>query len=215
MSSRWHLSWSEGRTGFHKKEVHSDLLDYEEPFIGTSSRRVLVPLCGKSVDLVWLADKGHQVVGIELVPQAVEEFFSEQGLTPSVETTEHYARFSAGPISILCGDVLKIEAEDVGPVDRIWDRAALVALPPEIHSSYIHKLRQLCSPKSVVLQNVFEYDETVMSGPPFSIPDSEIRELYAGCDIKTLHDRDVIDEAPMFQEKGHTFWLNRTYLISL
>ncbi len=186
-----------------------------EAFLGTESHRVLVPLCGKTVDLMWLADRGHQVVGVEFVPQAADEFFAEQGLTPEESQHGEIRVLSSGPITVLGGDIFAVEQALVGHIDRIWDRAALVALTPETRVRYTKHLRSLAAPGAVLLQNVFEYDESKMEGPPFCIPDAEIRKHYEGAQIELLSEADVIEKAVQFRDRGHEYWIMRNYLITL
>jgi thiopurine S-methyltransferase len=196
-------------------EVHRDLLTHEDRFLGTTPRRVLVPLCGKSVDMAWLADKGHEVIGVELVPQAVESFFVEHELEPTIEEHPDYSVYRAGNVTIFCGDMFNVGREAMGPVDRIWDRAALVALPEETRVKYTAHLRALADQGALLLQNTFEYDQSKMSGPPFSISDAEIQRHFEGCTIELLDEHDGIDKFPRFQELGNEYWTVRCYLVDL
>lgn len=65
--------------GFHKQAVNPRLEQHLVTFLGEKkvSRRVLVPMAGKSLDLAYLAGKGHKVLGVEVVPQAVDEYIRE------------------------------------------------------------------------------------------------------------------------------------------
>jgi len=215
VSTEWHRRWSEGALGFHRRDVHPDLVAHEERFLGSAGRRVLVPLCGKTVDMKWLADRGHQVVGVELVPQAVEDFFEEQGLASEVLEIAGLPVHRAGAISIITGDVFDVSSDDFGLFDRIWDRAALVALPSDIRRSYTAKLRQLAAPGALLLQNTFEYDQNKMTGPPFSVPDREVRAYFGDDRVELLKEQDNIASIPQFVERGHEYWWVRTYLVHL
>jgi thiopurine S-methyltransferase len=215
MTGKWHDSWREGRIGFHQSDVNKDLVANEERFLANGPHRVLVPLCGKTVDLVWLAERGHEVVGVELVPQAVDEFFAEQGLTASESEVDGLRVATSGKITLINGDFFAVSPAHFGSFTRIWDRAALVALPEEIRGRYTAHVRSLAGPKAVLLQNVFEYDQSKMAGPPFSISDEEVRRHYAEADIELLSEDDVIETAPQFKAKGHDYWLMRSYLMSL
>ncbi len=215
MSTPWHERWQAGRIGFHSSAVHKDLIDYQGRFLGDDPQRVLVPLCGKSVDMAWLAAQGHEVIGVELVPQAIEEFFSEQDCTPTKSEHEGYTLYRYETITIACGDMLKLGNNELGAITRIWDRAALVALPEDIRVAYSAHLRSLASEGAKLLQNVFEYDQSKMSGPPCSIPDGEVRKHYEGCTIEHLGEYDAIDSFPRFKELGNEWWTVRSYLIDL
>ncbi len=215
MAGRWHDSWREGRIGFHSSDVNSDLTTYADRYLEGGPHRVLVPLCGKTVDIAWLAEQGHEVVGIELVPQAVDEFVAEQGLQ-GVETQEEGLRvIRSGSITIINGDFFAVNAETFGQFDRIWDRAALVALPKDVRARYVKHLRSLAAPGALLLQNVFEYDESKMDGPPFSVRDEEFCGHYQGSDVELLSEMDQIDKASYFREQGHEYWIVRNYLVTL
>ena len=147
------------------------------------------------------------------MPQAVEEFFAEQGLVAAIEEREGYALYRSGKITIACGDMLKLGLDALGKVTRIWDRAALVALPLEVRGPYTAHLRALIASDAKLLLNVFEYDQGKMSGPPFSISDKEVHEHFANCEIRLLEERDALDAFPRFRELGNDYWTVRSYLI--
>lgn len=117
-------------------------------------------------------------------------------------------------MEILCGDALEVTAEHVGPCDRIWDRAALVALPAEVRPRYVRALRDAC-PASTVLLSSFTYPQDQMGGPPFSVPEDEVRSLWAGARVALLEDRDMLDDLPRFRERGLTAFSVQTWAIEL
>ena len=215
MSISWHERWQAGRTAFHNSEVHKDLMRYQARFLAGGPHRVLVPLCGKTVDMAWLAVQGHEVVGVELVPQAIDEFFAELDCAPTISEHEGYTLYRHERITIACGDMLKLGNQALGAITRIWDRAALVALPAEVRVAYTDHLRSLASPGAKLLQNVFEYDQSKMSGPPFSIVDAEVRKHFEGCTIEQLDEHDALDSFPRFRDLGNEWWTVRSYLIEL
>ncbi len=139
--------------------------------------RIFVPLCGKSHDLAWLAEQGHAVVGAELSQQAAEAFFEAHEMVPAVTQSGALRRFRSGQIEILAGDFFDLTEQDLGPVDAVFDRAALVALPAEIRPTYTARLRVLTGTASQLLVS-FDYDQSQMKGPPFSVPVSEIHAHY-------------------------------------
>lgn len=214
MSKAWHKAWQEGKIGFHASAVHSDLLKHSH-FLDAGPHRVLVPLCGKSVDLIWLSEQGHEVVGVELVPMAVEQFFSDNDLQASVEEKGSLRIHRSGGITIICGSIFDVDAESIGTITRVWDRAALVALPADLRARYIAHLRGIVAPQATFLLNVFRYDTQSMDGPPHSIPDSEVLEHFSGCEIKLLSEEDTLDQYPPFKAKGLTYLHSCTYDVGL
>jgi thiopurine S-methyltransferase len=212
MSTDWHERWRDNRIGFHQDTVHRDLETYESQFLGSGAHRVLVPLCGKSVDLVWLAERGHEVLGVEIVPLAVEAFFREWGREPTRATTRGIETFQAGPLTIHCADFFSLTPETLGRVDRVWDRAALIALPPDVRRRYVAHLKAL-APGARLLQNALDYDTRVMDGPPYSVPAPEIGLHYPGAEV--LGCFDALASEPRWREAGHTSWNTTTYLATL
>jgi thiopurine S-methyltransferase len=203
------MAWAEGRTRFHRDAVHDDLRAHEARFLGDAPRHVLVPLCGKTLDMPYLVERGHRVTGVELVPRAVEAFWDDRQLEPERDRIGPYERSRAGAVEILCGDVLDL---DPGPYERVWDRAALVALAPDVRPRYAATLCRAMAGGGLILLNAFTYDRSRMDGPPYSVPEDEVRALYEGCDIDKLDERDAID---LVQFEGHEYWLVTTYLIQV
>lgn len=173
----WAGRWNEGRIqGFHEGKANELLARFANEL--GDGRTVLVPLCGKAEDLAYLASRGHHVVGIEVVEDAVKAFFAEHGLTPTVRPGKGAKIYEAAGITILCGDVFAVTPEDTGPVDALYDRAALVALPPDMRKRYAAKVKSLLSPGAKGLLVTLEYKEGTVTPPPHSVVESEVRALY-------------------------------------
>jgi thiopurine S-methyltransferase len=173
----WQARWQTGQIGFHEGAPNAYLVAHHGWL--TPCKRILVPLCGKTHDLAFLAGHGHEVVGIELVEDAVRQFFAEHEVTPVVEPAGSLARYSAGAITVLAGDVFATTPELVGRIDGIFDRAALVALPPDLRTQYVAHLRTLAPTATRELLVSIEYPEGAHGGPPFSVLEPEVRERFA------------------------------------
>jgi thiopurine S-methyltransferase len=141
-------------------------------------RTLLVPLCGKTEDLAYLASQGREVIGIELVEDAVRAFFAEHAVTPTITQRGELTQYTAGAVTIFAGDVFAVTREDVGKIDAIYDRAALVALPEEMRERYVAHLGALTAAATPVLLVTLTYPQDRMQGPPFSVPDTEVRAHY-------------------------------------
>jgi len=183
----WRARWGEGRIGFHEGRPNELLVRYAARL--GEARRVLVPLCGKSVDLAYLASLGHEVVGVELVEDAVRAFFSEQGLTPGIDRTGNFTRYTAPRLTLLCGDVFETTRELLGPIDALYDRAALIALPAPLRDRYAAHVRTLLPAGSPALVVTLEYPDGLFTGPPFSVPDSILRSRFEGATIERLESK--------------------------
>jgi thiopurine S-methyltransferase len=187
MDEDWIARWREGRTGFHEGRPNALLEHHVAQLAGR--RRVLVPLCGKSEDLVFLVASGHEVVGVELAEQAVRAFFDEHRLTPSITPRGSLVEYRAGAISLLVGDMFATTPALIGPIDALYDRAALVALPPELRPRYVAQLSTLVPAGAPGLIVTLEYDQRRVNGPPFAVLEPELRSLYAGRVIDLLEER--------------------------
>ncbi len=201
----WHARWQQNQIGFHQAQVTPLLARHHQALGPASGSRVLVPLCGKTLDMTWLAAQGRSVVGVELSPLAVAAFFSEQGVSPSVESLGALTRQRAGAIEILCGDLFAVTPEHVGPVNTLFDRAALVALPEPMRARYVAKLAELLPAAARGLLVTFEYEPTSVSGPPFSIDGSTVHALYdAKFAVAELERTNTLAAEPRFRERGAT-----------
>ncbi len=185
-SEFWHERWREGRIGFHEGRVNNYLERHADSLAGR--RRVLVPLCGKTEDLAFLAFCGHEVIGVELVENAARAFFTERSITPVVTQRGELTELSAPSITIFSGDIFATTAALLGPIDAVYDRAALIALPEDLRRRYVAHLRALLPARARVLLLTLEYDQTKMAGPPFSVLEPEVRSLYDGAEIEQLSD---------------------------
>ncbi len=206
----WHDRWREGRTGFHRDIVHPDLIKHAGTLRIPSAPRILVPLCGKTLDLGWLVSQGCAVVGVELSEQAAAQYHERAGITPEVEQVGEHAIWQSPGLTYIVGDFF---TADLGVFDAVWDRAALVALPPELRVRYAERLRAVLRPGGRMLLNCFTFDAD-RSGPPHSIPDDEVREHYehAG-ELTRLSTADILDESPRWREAGATFMDEKVWLL--
>lgn len=180
----WRARWQEGQTAFNEGKPNSFLAGHHA--VLAPCKRILVPLCGKAEDLAYLAGQGHDVVGIELVEDAVRQFFAEHSTTPTITTDGALTRYAAGSITVLAGDFFAATATHVGAIDGIYDRAALVALPPEMRGPYVTHLRTIAPGATRELLVSFDDPEARPDGPPFSVPETEIHALFASATVELL-----------------------------
>lgn len=199
----WLQRWREGATGFHMNRV-TPLLPKYWPTLGVpEGSRVLVPLCGKSLDMAWLASRGHPVLGVELSPVAVEQFFAEQGLAPVEHESPMGRHYVADGIEIICGDIFDVDEATLASCSAAYDRAALVALPESMRSRYVrHVYGGLASGFNGLLLTL-EYEQARMEGPPFAVPADEVQALFADYATAREIDRmDIISKEPKFAARG-------------
>jgi len=193
-SDFWVQRWRDGQIGFHEGRPNA-LLEANLAEFG-EAKTVLVPLCGKSEDLALLAGQGHEVIGVELVPEAARAFFVEHGITPQVTRSGEFEVFQAGRVRILAGDFFALTAGQLEPLEALYDRAAIVALPPALRQRYARHVRSLLQPGAIGLTITFVYPQERRAGPPFSVPEDELRALYEGLDLQPLDERPCVLGAP-------------------
>lgn len=173
----WHNKWQKNEIGFHLSAVNPLLIKHFSTLKLESNSRIFLPLCGKTLDIHWLLAQAYRVTGVELSSIAVAALFDELKLKPSISNIGKLKRYSATNIDIFNGDIFALSAELLGKVDIVYDRAALVALPPEMRSHYTYHLMHLTN-KAPQLLICFMYDQTQLFGPPFSISEKELNQHY-------------------------------------
>lgn len=172
--SYWHGKWQAGDTLFHREKPHPQLVKH---FPSGGKGRVMVPLCGKSGDMLWLRGQGFEVVGIELSPIACEAFFTDNKIPCAKKTVGEFTIYDGEGIVLWCGDFFAAPAEAWAGCTHLYDRAALVALPPELRRRYASTITERFRGHEILLISMsYEGSETL--GPPFSVPEKEVRSLY-------------------------------------
>jgi thiopurine S-methyltransferase len=211
----WLERWERKEIGFHQDEVNPYLRDYWAE-LQVASGEVFVPLCGKSLDMWWLREQGHSVLGVELSDIAVREFFTEHG---GEVQHSHQARFDcceAEGVRVLCGDFFDLQAADMAQVKAVYDRASLVALPPGMRERYAEHLAGILPTGTRVLLITFDYPQEQMSGPPFAVSEEEVVRLYRDyADIRVLARLDVLEQNPRFRQRGITRLHENIFLLTL
>ena len=244
---RWQKGWDSGRysvagQAFHKAEVnpflatHMPLLQLRPSEDVDKQDRVLVPLCGKTVDMVYFADQKISVIGLEAIPRAIQEFAEEIVKSPQEpgsfrlhkDAQHNWKPNGNGYVGIVEGDALEFKVDEKGPVDAIWDRAALIALRPEDRDAYVLMLHDSLKPGGRVLLSVVEHDMVMVPevqpptgtsepyGPPYSITKEYVSSLFSKFNFNLLQElerQDLIAEEPRWQGKGATKFEQVCYLL--
>lgn len=210
----WHARWQENHIGFHLQETNPLLVRYWPVPRTAPGDNILVPLCGKSLDMLWLLDQGYRVTGVEISRIAVEAFFAENSLVPDIDQAGAFTRYRCDELNILCGDFFSLARNTAGDIAAVYDRASLIALPPAMRTAYATHLASLLDTGTSCLLITLDYDQRHMCGPPFAVSNGEIASLYAGAfDIEQLCSRDALDDNRRFREAGITRLRECTYLL--
>ena len=211
----WQERWARNQIGFHLPEVNPYLLRYWPSLNLAQGAKVLVPLCGKSLDLMWLASNSYHVLGVELSEQAVEAFFSEQNLTPRITRHGVFKVYQADLIEVWCGDFFALDAGVLADCTALYDRAALIALPPLMRAQYAEQLNSQLRPGCQGLLITLDYDQTQKAGPPFAVTDDEVKVLLGlQWRLEVLEAQDILDESWKFVQDGVTRLEERAYRLT-
>ena len=187
----WRQRWEKKEIGWHESQANPLLVRHFPKLALTKRSRVFVPLCGKTLDLSWLLSRGCRVAGAELSQLAIEQLFMELGMQPDTEKVGDVEQWSANGIEVFLGDIFALSRSILGPVDAVYDRAALVALPPPMRDRYTAHLMQLTNTAPQLLI-CYDYDQQAMQGPPFSVTADEVHRHYDGMyDVSLLERRAV------------------------
>tara|TARA_B100000378_G_scaffold52239_1_gene38766 strand:- start:31 stop:699 length:669 start_codon:yes stop_codon:yes gene_type:complete len=198
----WQTRWKNDQLGFHLSFVHPILKRNLSRFGLADDARVFLPLCGKTLDIGWLLEAGYRVVGAELSEIAVGQLFEALKLVPDISSWEGGQYWQSGRLAIFQGDIFRLKADDLGPVDLVYDRAALVALPPSMRGTYAAQILALthAAPQLLI---TFEYDPAEKAGPPFPVLPEEVAGHYADSHaIAELSRKDVLESSLNFKEAG-------------
>ena len=200
----WLERWRTGQIGWHQTQYNPLLIEHWPKLELPEGCPVFVPLCGRSLDMVWLRRQGHRVFGIELAESAVRGFFEQQSIRFEVaENPDGLPRFSGGGFCIYCGDYLEISAPQLGATQGTFDRGALIALPPEQRAVYADHIQRVIPDSGRVLLVTLDYDQSRAPGPPFSVPAQEVEALYGQrCRVERLGCFATDLVPPHFKEAG-------------
>jgi thiopurine S-methyltransferase len=199
----WHRHWTRPNPGFHEGQVNRYLLKYLPLFSLPEGATIFVPLCGKAVDILWLSQQGFKVIGVELSQVAVESFFEESSVDFSTRQDGEFTRYDAQNITLYQGDFLHLNPMHLQDCALVYDRASIVAIESFNRAAYQQKMLQFIPPATPMLMVTLDYDQSQMSGPPFSVPVSEIRELYQNeYDIDVLESNEQIEERSRWRDQG-------------
>lgn len=212
----WHERWEKNEIGFHLDEVHPCLIRLlQKEALG---QRVFVPLCGKTLDIGYLLDKGFHVVANELSQLAVDQLFAQLNLTPDVQIWRHWPNdighiYRAANLTVFVGDFFQLTPDDLGEVDWVYDRASVIALPDEMRRDYVQRMKILAA-QAIKWTITLEYDQSEMPGPPFSVTQQALQHLYGDdTSIEVVEHQDILEQEPRFKARGLTSFFQGVYRV--
>ncbi|MBT8077342.1 MAG: thiopurine S-methyltransferase [Gammaproteobacteria bacterium] len=208
MTEDWLARWREGRIGWHEPDGNAALKAFWPELPARS--RVLVPLCGKTTDMLWLAEQGFNVTGVELSPIACVDFFEDQDIEYVVHDAGEFDCFESVelPIRIYCGDYFDFHGE---PFDALYDRGSLVTFPERERDNYVAHTKTLLADNARQLLLTLEYEQSAVDGPPWSVPADEVQRHWPGL-CKVANRNDIDDSPPKFRSAGLTEFFEVAWL---
>lgn len=211
----WLQRWQDDQIGFHQDQINPHLMEHRSALGCAAGARVFVPLCGKSRDLVWLAEQGCTVLGVEISTLAVQALFQEQQLAARRQPDGAFERWQHGSLTVLAGDFFDLESEHLRGVRAVYDRASLIALPPAMRQDYARHLMEILPPEAPMLLVTLEYPQEEMNGPPFSVSEAEVQRLYGSrYNVRCLARHDVWAQTPRFRDQGLSALEEKVYLLA-
>ncbi|TQV81561.1 thiopurine S-methyltransferase [Aliikangiella coralliicola] len=218
----WLDKWKKQETGFHLEQIHP-LLKKFYPDVFSPSKGVFVPLCGKTSDLTFFAEKGSYTLGCELSDIAVQAFFKEQKDTAQINQVGRFSCFRStrfvnennrqANIDILIGDIFDLNQALLTECASIYDRAALIALPESLRKDYVRQIRSLMTSAKMLLITL-EYPQVEMDGPPFSVASDEVSELFQFAEVSRVYCQNILSKEPKFVARGLSYLNECAYVIS-
>ena len=201
----WHERWKQGQIGFHQQHTNPYLERYWPILTQGKKSTVFVPLAGKSKDLLWLLQQGHPVIAVEVNAPAVQAFFTENKLQPSVSTLGEFNVYECNGLKFYQGDFFRMTPAMLEDTGLVFDRASLVAMPASMRHDYVRHLASLQSAHCLSLLVTMDYNQAEMEGPPFSVPEIMVQELCGPLyNIEKLQQCDVLADNARFRERGLT-----------
>jgi len=212
----WLDRWKKGTTGWHRSDINPQLIKHINQFVETRPQKIFVPLCGASLDMKYLIDQGFHVVGVELSPLAINRFFNENKIACKVSKVEDFDFYQGKNIDIYCGDFFKLKKDYFYDVSCVYDRAALIALNPDLQKKYARHLKEILANSSKILLLTMFYPQNEMEGPPFSVGDDNVEELFSEFkEIKKISSVNEKESSLKPNDLNLTYLFKNVYLIDL
>ncbi len=214
-TSFWNERWINNQIAFHLPTINPNITNFLSEFKLDNHTQIFIPLCGKSLDIAWFASQQYQVLGIECSEKAIKEFFTEQQLIAKKKQIPPFEHYIATNIILLNGDFFDLNKELLKNITLVYDRASLVALTENLRTKYVNLLTKLLPVSTDIFLITLEYNQSIMSGPPFSVTHQNVLQMYQPAyQVELLHENDVLEDYLKFKERGLTSLTERVYKIT-
>ena len=210
----WLKFWENNETNWHGDKITQELVEYFELFELEPRDKVFVPLCGKSLDMLYIMNQGFSVVGVEISEIGVRQFFSENNLTYKITKVDDFDLYSSENLEIYCGDFFSLTSKHLNNVKAVLDSKSLIALEPDLRQKYVKYLNDIISVGARILLVTLQYPQHQMSGPPFSVDKSEVESLFSMTfESRELRSFNDIENGLKLERAGVDFINNAAYCL--
>ncbi|NVJ65705.1 MAG: thiopurine S-methyltransferase [Gammaproteobacteria bacterium] len=209
----WDNCWHRDSQPFHVTSEHPLLAKHLDRF--DPDEKLLLPLSGKSVDPIFLAQHQIYSTAVEFNPKAVEAFIKENKLAPKKSETDNGVQFQLANFEVWLADFFALTSEEIGLFSQVFDRAALVALPEDLRQRYAKHLASMLKPQAKIFMVTMDYDPEQMDGPPFHINQSQLQTYFPSAEIVEIDRHSLINNHPRWKELELSFLDEVLYQINL
>ena len=210
----WLHFWENNETNWHSDTITQELVEYFELFELEPGDKVFVPLCGKSLDMIYIVNQGFSVVGVEVSEFGIRQFFKENDLKYTVTKVGDFDLYSSENLEIYCGDFFSLTSKHLNNVKAVLDRKSLIALEPDLRQKYVKHLNDIISLGVRILLVTLHYPQHQMSGPPFSVDKSEVESLFSMTfETRELKSFDDIENESKLVRAGVDYINNAAYCL--
>ena len=212
----WLDRWKKGTTGWHRSDINPQLIKHINQLVEARPQKIFVPLCGASLDMKYLIDQGFHVVGVELSPLAIDRFFKENQIEHKVSKVEDFDLYEGKNNDIYCGDFFKLKKNYLNGAICVYDRAALIALNPDLQKKYARHLKEILPNSTKILLLTMFYPQNEMEGPPYSVGDGSVEDLFSDSkEIKKISSVNEKESSLKPDDLNLTYLFKNVYLIDL
>lgn len=209
----WLERWKNGFIGWHQHKANMRMVKFLPTLNLKANDTVFVPLCGKSLDMIFLLEQDFKIIGVELSELAVEQFFTENNLSFKKHKIDDFVCWTGENIKIYCGNIFNLTTQQVLTVNAIYDRASLIALNKKMRQDYVRHLLGIMPEKIKWLLLTMNYPQSQKEGPPFAVAKEEVKKLFQECDYQLLEKIDDLKNEQKFREAQVDFLEKAVYLL--
>ncbi|MCA0402408.1 MAG: thiopurine S-methyltransferase [Proteobacteria bacterium] len=211
----WLNKWQQNDINFNQTKPNKYLQQFIDALNLEKGATLFVPLCGKSIDMLWLREQGYRIIGVELSEKACQDFFIEHGIDFRLSKVQDFQSYEAEGIQLLAGDFFKLTANYLKNAKAVYDRAALIALPAQLRQTYVQHLQSLLNISMPILLITASFNQEEMPGPPFSLSKSDIDKLFSDYfEIRSLYSGEAENIPSHLLKRGLTEAKDKIYLIN-